>query len=344
MRRLIALVLALVVPGIACAQDAATQEQDVAQFKPFGEPVGNFTLLNLDGNYVSARDLRGHICVVQFFYPGCNECSKANPAMKRLQELCKRKTDVRLVSIALRYGEPELLKEFAKDQEANLDQWLFLSDRNEDRLHEIVRGSFFNMVATRKEPMPGALMDHSTKLLLIDSHGIILGYVEGTEEKAAETMAREIDRLRMAQRIPITAADLPRLNAILNATCTVLLLLGWITIRLRFETVHKILMLLALGVSAAFLTSYLFYHFAVLGGEPMRFRGTGAAWYAYIAILLSHTILAIVVAPLAIFITLQGLRDARMMHVRLARWTLPMWLYVSVTGVVVYWMLYRVEW
>jgi uncharacterized membrane protein YozB (DUF420 family) len=151
-------------------------------------------------------------------------------------------------------------------------------------------------------------------------------------------------RRRLQERIPVTGADLPWFNAILNSTCTILLLLGWIAIRLRYETLHKIAMLLALAVSMVFLASYLFYHFAVMEMEPTRFRGEGTARYIYFAILLSHTILAIVVAPLALFIAVQGLRDARLLHKKVARWTLPIWLYVSVTGVVVYWMLYRVEW
>jgi uncharacterized membrane protein YozB (DUF420 family) len=123
----------------------------------------------------------------------------------------------------------------------------------------------------------------------------------------------------------------------------VLLLLGWIAIRLRFETWHKILMLLALAVSMSFLASYLFYHFVVLEAEPMRFRGEGVIRYVYFAILLTHTILAVLVAPLAIYITVQGLRNALVQHKRVARWTLPIWLYVSATGVIVYWMLYEMK-
>jgi uncharacterized membrane protein YozB (DUF420 family) len=102
-------------------------------------------------------------------------------------------------------------------------------------------------------------------------------------------------------------------------------------------------MLLALAVSMIFLASYLFYHFVVLEMESMRFQGEGPIRYVYFAILLSHTILAMVVAPLALTITVQGLRDARLIHRKLAKWTLPIWLYVSVTGVIVYWMLYRMQ-
>jgi protein SCO1 len=339
MSRTFALCLCFLAAGQAYAQGDLNREDP---FKPFSEPINNFSLFGVDGDHVSARDLRGSIWVVQFFVPGCNECSKANPAMQRLQAHYRGKPGVKLVSIALRF--PELRKDFARDQEADLEQWLFLGDPDEKRVHEIIRTSFYNAVETRSNPDPGAMIDHSIRLFLIDPHGMIVGYVNGADPKASEVLVREIDRLRLAQRIPITGAELPRFNAILNASCTVLLLLGWISIGLRWETVHKIVMLLALAVSMIFLASYLYYHFVVLQMEPMRFQGTGAVRYVYFTILLTHTILAAVVAPLAIFITVQGLRDARLIHVKLARWTLPIWLYVSVTGVVIYWMLYRMEW
>jgi uncharacterized membrane protein YozB (DUF420 family) len=105
-------------------------------------------------------------------------------------------------------------------------------------------------------------------------------------------------------------------------------------------------MLAALAVSALFLASYLYYHFAVLGGKPTYFseRAPDApVWVArlYYGILLSHTLLAVVVAPLALVTAYLGLSGRFKRHVKIARWTLPLWLYVSITGVVVYWMLYR---
>jgi uncharacterized membrane protein YozB (DUF420 family) len=100
-------------------------------------------------------------------------------------------------------------------------------------------------------------------------------------------------------------------------------------------------MLSALAVSLVFLASYLFYHFAILDGRPTRFSGGGWVWWVYMGILGSHTVLAAAVAPLALITTYLGLRDRRTAHRRLARWTLPIWLYVSITGVVVYWMLYH---
>jgi uncharacterized membrane protein YozB (DUF420 family) len=140
--------------------------------------------------------------------------------------------------------------------------------------------------------------------------------------------------------------DLPSINAALNATSAVLLIVGYLAIRTRRVALHKACMLSALGVSVVFLASYLYYHFAVKSGQPTYFRDRAPDaphWVGllYMAILLTHTVLAAVVAPLALFTVWQGLRDNLPRHIRVARWTLPIWLYVSVTGVVVYWMLYR---
>lgn len=137
---------------------------------------------------------------------------------------------------------------------------------------------------------------------------------------------------------------LPLANAILNGSSFAFLVAGLAAIKSGRRVLHERFMVGALTVSALFLASYLYYHFVVMEMAPTRFRGEGPIRQVYFVILLSHTILAIAVAPMAIYITVQGLRNALAAHVKLARWTLPLWLYVSVTGVVVYWMLYRVEW
>jgi putative membrane protein len=141
----------------------------------------------------------------------------------------------------------------------------------------------------------------------------------------------------------ITGEDLPGVNAVLNASSALLLIAGYVAIRRRAVPVHKACMLSALAVSALFLTSYLYYHFVVKNGRPTPFQGTGWVRGGYFAILLTHTSLAIVVAPLALTTAYLGLRNRLLRHMKLARWTLPIWLYVSIRGVIVYWMLYRLE-
>ena len=133
-------------------------------------------------------------------------------------------------------------------------------------------------------------------------------------------------------------ASLPTLNASLNALASVFLVAGYVMIRSRRIDAHRRCMLSALGTSALFLISYVIYH-ANAGSVP--FRGTGAIRVVYFAVLIPHIILAAAILPLALVTTARGLRGDYTRHVRIARWTLPIWLYVSVTGVIVYLMLYQ---
>jgi uncharacterized membrane protein YozB (DUF420 family) len=131
---------------------------------------------------------------------------------------------------------------------------------------------------------------------------------------------------------------LPHLNAALNATATVLLVTGWLLIKRRRIPQHRLVMISAVITSALFLTSYVIYH-ANAGSKP--FAGTGAIRTVYFAILIPHVILAAAVLPPILITVTRGLRRDDARHRKIARWTLPVWLYVSVTGVIVYVMLYR---
>ena len=132
--------------------------------------------------------------------------------------------------------------------------------------------------------------------------------------------------------------DLPALNAMLNTTSALLLLRGYVLIRQRRMEAHKKTMLAACTTSALFLASYLVYHYNV---GSVRFTGTGAVRVVYLSILLTHTVLAAVVAPMALLTLHRAWTGKLDRHRRLAKITLPIWLYVSVTGVVVYLMLYH---
>ncbi|MBM3795082.1 MAG: DUF420 domain-containing protein [Acidobacteria bacterium] len=136
----------------------------------------------------------------------------------------------------------------------------------------------------------------------------------------------------------MTLQDLPTLNASLNATSAVLLLTGWYLILQGKREAHRKAMLAALATSALFLAAYLVYHLNV---GSVRFQREGTIRTVYLTILFTHTVLAAAVPVLAA-ITLRRAWAGRFdRHRRIARWTLPIWLYVSVTGVIVYWMLYR---
>ncbi len=136
----------------------------------------------------------------------------------------------------------------------------------------------------------------------------------------------------------MSAADLPALNACLNATAACLLAAGYACIRQRRVTAHRNCMVAAVLVSTVFLASYLAYHAKV---GHVVFQGQGWVRPVYFTILLSHTVLAVVIVPLILMTLTRALKGQLDRHKRLARWTLPLWGYVSVTGVIVYWMLYR---
>ena len=145
----------------------------------------------------------------------------------------------------------------------------------------------------------------------------------------------------------IPAEAFPALNASLNAAAAVLLVAGYVAIRRRAIRAHVACMLTALVVSAVFLASYLYYHTVIKHGQSTSFStqaplAPGWVSYLYYSILISHIVLAtFVVVPMSLITAYLGLTNRLSRHVALARWTLPIWLYVSVTGVVVYWMLYR---
>jgi uncharacterized membrane protein YozB (DUF420 family) len=136
----------------------------------------------------------------------------------------------------------------------------------------------------------------------------------------------------------ISVHDLPVVDATLNATAAVLLVWGYILIRRRKIAAHRRVMLAAFATSSVFLVCYLIYHFNV---GSVRFPHEGAIRTVYLSILATHTALAATVPPLAIVTLSRGLRERYDRHRKIARWALPIWLYVSVTGVVVYLMLYR---
>ena len=136
----------------------------------------------------------------------------------------------------------------------------------------------------------------------------------------------------------MTVSDLPSLNACLNLTSAILILIGVYFIKKKNIRAHRACMLGAMGVSLAFLISYLVYHYQV-GSVP--FKSQGWIRSVYFTILITHTILAAAVVPLALITLSRALKGRFAAHRRIARWTFPVWLYVSVTGVIVYVMLYK---
>jgi uncharacterized membrane protein YozB (DUF420 family)/cytochrome oxidase Cu insertion factor (SCO1/SenC/PrrC family) len=299
-------------------------------------PIKSFSLPTASGGTFEPESLRGKVWVAHFFYTTCTGgCTKTVPTMMELQRaFAGNKRDVALVSISLNDDSPEDLRRYARDLGADQDQWLFVTG-DKSKVHDIVQKVFFQTAVLSGSTEKGKEIDHSFNLVLVDGRGEIRGYVDGSDPQSLPALVSRVRELARAKFL------LPALNAGLNSLCAVLLVAGYVAIRRRKEAVHAACMLAALVVSMVFLASYLYYHFAVLSGKPTQFRGEGWVGPVYFGILLTHTVLAAAVAPLALYVGYQGLRDRRPRHVKVARWALPIWLYVSVTGVVVYYMLYH---
>jgi protein SCO1/2/putative membrane protein len=314
--------------------------------------VGDFSLTDQDGQTVTRDDLLGKFWVASFIFTRCSTgCPQVlGGGLTQLQQDLHPADDVLLVSFTVDpdHDRPPVLKEHAEAYGADPRRWRWLTG-DRDAVYRLIRESFLLAVEeTQGEARtPGNEVTHSTRLVLVDRQGRIRGYFEGRQADEAGRPVNEVPKLERALRAVrregrlLLPEELPGFNATLNGTGAAVLLAGYGFIRRGRIRPHAACMLTALVVSAAFLASYLYYHLAVRHGQPTRFTGTGWVRPVYFAVLLSHTALAAVVPFLAFFTAYLALRGRLARHVRVARWTLPLWLYVSVTGVVVYWMLYR---
>jgi protein SCO1/2/putative membrane protein len=349
-RRLVPLLV-----GLACALTPAPAAGD-----DFG-PVGDFSLKERGGRRVTREDLLGKVWVASFVFTRCTlGCPQITATMRQLQDDLAGCPGVLLVTITVdpEHDNPAELARYADKYGADPERWLFLTGAEKEIYDLMVDGFHIGRpIQNRgKERTPGNEVQHDNHLVVVDSAGRIRGYFLGLPDPRSpdpeadfQTNLKKLRRLvrHIAYRSPPDLPeDFPAFNALLNAASGFLLLLGWVLIRLRRILLHAACMLTALAVSALFLTSYLYYHLAIKGGQPTYFaeEAIGAPpWMAnvYYAVLGTHTVLAVVVAPLALVTAYLGLRGRLKRHVRLARWTWPLWLYVSATGVAVYWMLYR---
>jgi protein SCO1/2/putative membrane protein len=314
-----------------------------AQFDDFG-PVSQFSLVNQDGDKVTRDDLRGKVWIASFVFTRCaGPCTQISGSMARLQKELAGENNIVLVSFTVDpdYDKPIVLKQYAQRYQANPERWMFLTGAKKPLYDLIVR--CFKLTAQEKpegERKPGDEVTHDTRLVLVDRQGHIRAYFQGTENKDLEKL-RAAARELAGEPALLRGQDLPGINAILNGTSALLLTAGFLFIRLRLVRAHVACMLSALVVSTVFLASYIYYHYAVKGGQPTEFSGEGGMRILYFAVLYSHMGLAALVTPLALFTAYLGLSGNWARHVRIARWTFPVWLYVSITGVVVYLMLYH---
>ncbi|QEH34063.1 hypothetical protein OJF2_25970 [Aquisphaera giovannonii] len=332
------------------------------------ESVGPFRLLERSGREVTDADLANRVGIVSFIFTRCPlQCPKISSIMKGIQDKLAG-TDVLLVSLSVdpEYDTPAVLDEYAKRFDADPRRWWFLTG-DRDRIYDLIQSRFKLSVMVDPNPVPTAdgkveMIAHSSRLALVD-RGRIVGLFDSNDPTAVEAVVSQAKR----RAAPAWLRALPAVNASLNGLCALLLLTGWSLIRrrrlrdvagtgrdsgpdsapspaspiLHVPAVrgHVFCMVAAVVTSAIFLGCYLTYHYQA---GSVAFRGAGAMRWLYLSILLSHTLLATFgVVPLVLVSLNRALRGLFAAHARAAAVTFPIWMYVSVTGVVIYVMLYH---
>ena len=357
----------IVVSGIICAIGLLRAPHPVPRAaQDLGRstwPVGDFAFTERSGRPITSADLKNRVWIAGFIFTRCPlSCPRISSVMKELQEKL-RKTDVLLVSVTVdpEHDTPEILKVYADRFGAVADRWLFLTG-SKNATYDLIQRAFKLPVAETSSSERGEGIEafsHSDRLALVD-RGRIIGFFDSGDPAARDELVARSARLAQ----PAWIRTLPTVNASLNALCAVLLLSGWFFIRQRhFEAAgpprsdpggfrilvpilqrpavqaHLASMLLAVVTSGVFLTFYLIYHYHA-GSMPFQRQG-GLRWL-YLTILLSHTALATFgVVPLVVVTLYRAARRDYVRHLHIAQITFPIWLYVSVTGVVIYMMLYH---
>lgn len=317
--------------------------------------VPDFSLTERNGATVSRDSLRGKVWVASFVLTRCpdGKCPQVSATVQRLQGELASRRDVRLVTFTVdpEHDSPEVFAKWAEQYGPDADRWLFLTG-SEEQIEALMKA--FYQPGTKDEK--SGLRAHLPYLFVVGREGEIISYHDGLwdtkreEEKEFERnllrLRRSVDKALQPNLPAWMPTDFPAFNALLNSVATLLLLIGYWAIRLRQVTLHVVCMVLTILVSAVFLASYLFFHLYVKEGVSTRFAdqapdAPALVAYLYYGILLSHTLLAIVATPAALYTAWLGISQQWSRHVWFSRWVFPVWLYVCVTGVVVYWMLYR---
>ena len=299
--------------------------------------LGSYKLTERSGRQVTEADLADDVWVAAFIFTRCpSSCPRISAKMKGLQAPILA-AGAKLVSISVdpKYDTPEVLATYAKGLGADPNGWWFLTG-DRDSIYDLILQRFHLSVAEVPEAdrKRGAeAVAHSDRLALVDRGNMVVGVFDSDDPAALKEL------LAQAQRRASWARRLPAVNATLNGTCAVFLLVGWLSILTKRVAAHITCMISSVAVSAVFLACYLVYHYQV---GSVAFRGTGPIRLTYLTILLSHTVLATFgVVPLVALTLYRAVTKQFARHVAIARVTFPIWFYVSVTGVVIYWMLYQ---
>ena len=347
---------------------SATQETSAGAPAPESETrfdsVPGFSFADSRGGTLSKTDLDGTPWIgVPFFLRCTGPCpSITRDIRERLYDRLDG-TGIRIVSFSLdpERDTREALSAYADTLDIDRDRWLFVSAESEEAMHAFVKDGL-KVAVQRGEDVtdPGLAITHGTRMPVIDGAGLIAGWYELADPALAQGVGASLDaepilegryraianRARALGGYPVetppNTSRIPLINASLNGLAFVLLLAGIVAIKGGRKKLHEHLMKLAFLASSVFLGFYLYYHFAVLpiSGGPTKFNGTGLAKTLYLVMLASHVLLAIVNLPMVLRVLWLAHKEDWPRHKRLAKWTFPIWLYVSVTGVLVYLVLY----
>lgn len=339
--------------SLASAAPAAAQASPEGSDPQRFTQVPEFSFVERGGDQITRADLLGQPWIAVPFFIGC---SGPCPGLTSDLHLAFRErlagTGVAVVSFSLdpQADTTERLVEYAGTYGIEGDGWLFLTGDDQQALHEFIRSGLKVPVAVSEDAALeyGQSITHGTRLPVIDPEGRIAGWYEASRLSfAGDTAAFEASLDALVQRalaLRPRASILPLVNACLNAITFALLLAGLSAIRRGNKQLHGQLMRLAFGFSAAFLASYLYYHLVVQADKgPTPFNRTGVARVAYLVMLISHILLAVINLPMVLRTLWLAHREDWERHKWWARKTLPIWLYVSVTGVAVYVVLYHLN-
>jgi protein SCO1/2/putative membrane protein len=296
-----------------------------------------FRLTDQEGRTVTKTDMKGKVWLVDFIF---TRCGGACPVMtQRMIELASKvkAPNVRFVGISVdpSYDTPAVFKEYAQRQGATDPRFIFLTG-DVNGIYDLAQKGFHLAAAPAREGKP---IVHDEHILLIDQEGEVRGAYMSDDPEAMTHLAA--DATTLSKPAPTGwIVKFPAINASLNATSGILICLAMMLIQAKMVRTHATVMVLAVITSAAFLTCYVIFHYLKLQAGSATTRFPESPWRpVYLVILISHTILAVVIVPMIILTLVRAWRRDWVRHRRIARPTFWIWLYVSATGVVVYFML-----
>lgn len=324
--------LAAVACAFSCAAGAWAEGPIIAESPP-SIPLPAFTLTDQEGNPFGSDALEGKVAVVYFFFSSCTgPCPVLNANVAKLSQAFAGRDDLLFVGLSVdpETDTPERLAAFGKKYGADPAQWRFLTGD----IEEVNRVARALRVQAADQPI-----FHSTRLILVDQEGQVRDYFPGVDDAGVAGLESAISGLLGIGPAGAGQSSLPTVNALLNAIAACFLLAGFLAIKSYEDPVlHRKMMVGALVASAAFLVSYVIYH-AQHGS--VSYQREGLLWVLYMAILVPHIILAAVMAPFILLAVYFALRGQFERHTMITWWLWPVWMYVSVTGVAIYLMLYH---